>query len=169
MRETATADNIRAIVEIDRETQRKASRGERIGQGLTNRIGTMTFVVAQLLVMGLWILWNVAGPADARFDPFPFGLMTLLVALEGALVTTLVLIAQNRMSRQTDQRDHLGLQISLLAEQEMTLLLKMVRRIAERLDIKPESDDEARAEALAEDTNVHELVKDIRRHMPDNE
>jgi len=48
-------------------------------------------------------------PVAWRFDPHPFGLMTLFVSLEAVLVSTFVLIAQNRMTRQTEQRDHLNL------------------------------------------------------------
>jgi len=88
------------------------------------------------------------------------------VSLEGVLIATFVLIAQNRMSRQTDERDHLNLQISMLAEQEMTLILKLLRRVSERLEIPPESAEESRAEKLAEETNVYELVQTLREELP---
>jgi uncharacterized membrane protein len=73
------------------------------------------------------------------------------------------------MSRQSDQRDHLNLQISLLAEQEMTLMLKLLRRVCEKLEIPPESDEDARAEKLSEETNVYELVNSLRRELPHGE
>jgi uncharacterized membrane protein len=161
------ADNIRAIVELEREAVREAGRGERIGQSISDVVGTMTFVLLHGCAMVAWMAWNSFAPAAARFDPYPFGLLTFIVSLEGVLIATFVLIAQNQMSRHSDRRDHLNLQISMLAEQEMTLMLKQLRRIAERLDIPQESGDEARAEKLAEETNVYELVQTLRRELPE--
>ena len=126
----------------------------------------MTFVAVHGILVILWISWNVMAPAG-RFDPYPHGLLTFIVSLEGVLIATFVLIAQNRMSRQSDERDHLNLQISMLAEQEMTVMLKLLRRLSERAGVEPESNDEARAQRLSEETNVYELVRSIRRELPE--
>jgi uncharacterized membrane protein len=160
------ADNIRAIVELERQAVREATRSERVGQRISEAVGTTSFVVWQMLVMAGWMAWNSLAPI-ARFDPYPYGLLTFIVSLEGVLIATFVLIAQNQMSRHTDRRDHLSLQISMLAEQEMTLMLKQLRRISERLHIEPETGDAARAEKLAEETNVYELVQTLRRELPE--
>jgi uncharacterized membrane protein len=79
-----------------------------------------------------------------------------------------VLITQNRMAVQSDRRDHLNLQVDLLAEQEMTLMLRMLRRISERLDIKPETSDQERAEKLGEETNVYELMQALEQELPES-
>ena len=167
--EGPAADNIRAIIELEKQAVREATRGERLGQAVSGAVGTMTFVAWHSAVMAAWIVWNSLGPVPQRFDPYPFGLLTFIVSLEGVLIATFVLVAQNRMSRQTDQRDHLNLQISMLAEQEMTLLLKLLRRVSEQLGIPPETRDQARAEKLAEETNVYDLVQTLRRQLPDIE
>ena len=161
------ADNIRAIVELERQAAREATLGERVGHAISNRIGTVTFVVYQMLIMAGWMLWNSLAPAAMRFDPYPYGLLTFIVSLEGVLIATFVLIAQQQMSRQTDRRDHLSLQISMLAEQEMTLMLKTLRRIADRLEITPESVETEREAKLAEETNVYELVQTLERELPE--
>ncbi len=82
------------------------------------------------------------------------------------LIATFVLIAQNRMSRQSDERDHLSLQISMLAEQELTLMLKLLRRISERLGM-PRRATKRSARKLSEETNVFELVRTLRQQLPD--
>lgn len=161
------ADNIRAIVDIERQAARESGLGERAGDAISRTIGSMAFVTLHGLAMAVWIAWNVWASEPGRFDPYPFGLLTFIVSLEGVLIATFVLIAQNRMSRQTDQRDRLNLQIDLLAEQEMTLVLKMLRRINERLGVPPEDAEAARAEKLAEETNVYDLVRTMREH-PEN-
>lgn len=162
------ADNIRAIVDIERQAARESSLGERVGNAISQAIGSMTFVTLHGIAMAAWIGWNLGAPEPSRFDPYPFGLLTFIVSLEGVLIATFVLIAQNRMARQSDERDRLNLQIDLLAEQEMTLMLKMLRRINERLGIPPEDAEAARAEKLAEETNVYELVQRMRTHDPEN-
>jgi uncharacterized membrane protein len=162
-----TADNIRAIVELERKATRATSRGERVGASITSVAGTISFVSAHVVVLAAWVAWNTLAGRPLRFDPYPFGLLTFVVSLEGVLLACFVLISQNRMSRQSDQRDHLNLQVNLLAEQEMTLALKLLRQIAGRLQVEPESEDAARATRLSEDTNVYELVENIERELPE--
>lgn len=162
-----TADNIKTIVELERQATHTASLGERIGAAISAVAGRMSFVAAHLAAMLLWTGWNTFAPGRLRFDDYPFGLLTFIVSLEGVLLACFVLIAQNRMSRQSDQRDHLNLQVSLLAEQEMTLMLKLLRQIAERLSVAPESEDAARATQLSEDTNLYELVETLNKELPE--
>ena len=161
--------NIRAIVELERQALEQASLGGRVGQAICNVIGSMFFVVVHGIAVLTWIGWNTFTAEGLRFDPYPFGLLTFIVSLEGVLIATFVLIAQNRMSRQSDQRDHLNLQVSLLAEQEMTLMLKLLRRVCERLDVRPETEEESRAAQLTQETNVFELVQTLQRELPDLE
>jgi uncharacterized membrane protein len=164
-----TTENINAIVEVERQAMRRASFGERVGQAISDVVGTMLFVSVHAAVMIAWIAWNGLAPAALRFDPYPFGLLTFIVSLEGVLIATFVLIAQNRMSRQSDERDHLSLQISMLGEQELTLILKLLRRMSERLGMPPQSEEEMRAEKLSEETNVFELVRTLREQLPEAE
>lgn len=60
----------------------------------------------------------------------------------------------------------MNLQIDLLAEQEMTVVLRMLRRIAERLGVEPENAGAARTEKLAEETNVYELMQTLEQELP---
>jgi uncharacterized membrane protein len=164
-----TTENIKAIVEVERQALRRASFGERVGQAISDVVGTMMFVTVHTAIMIAWIAWNGLAPSSLRFDPYPFGLLTFIVSLEGVLIATFVLIAQNRMSRQSDERDHLSLQISMLAEQELTLILKLLRRVSDRLGLPPQSQEEVRAEKLSEETNVFELVRTLREQLPEVE
>jgi uncharacterized membrane protein len=164
-----TADNIRTILELERQAAREATFGERAGARISALIGSMTFVTVHAAALLAWIAWNQFAPGPWRFDPYPYGLLTFIVSLEGVLIATFVLIAQNRMSRQSDERDHLNLQVDLLAEQEMTILLKLTRRIAERLGVGAADGDEARAQKLAEGANVYELVQTLREELPEND
>lgn len=158
----AAAENIRVVAEVEQAAAREVHLSERISLAIARFVGSMPFVVVHAIGFVVWAAWNAAGPAALRFDPYPFTLLTLIVSTEGVLVATFVLITQNRMSRQSDQRDQLNLQIDMLAEQEMTMVLRLLRRIADRLDVACEGEDAQRAELLTQQTNIHELVDAIR-------
>jgi uncharacterized membrane protein len=162
------AENIRTIANLQREAARQATRGERLGLTVSTAIGTLTFVIVQLICIAAWIGWNLASEPSSRFDPYPFGLLTLIISIEGVSIVAVVLMSQNRMARQGDERDHLNLQINLLTEQEITLVLKLLRQVAERLKVAPEITDEARATELTEETDVQQIVETLRKELPEN-
>jgi uncharacterized membrane protein len=87
--------------------------------------------------------------ATPRFDPFPFNLLTLVVSLEAIVLTGFVLMSQNRMTQLADLRTHLDLQVNLLAEQELTAILKVVCLVAEKNGIAVDGDPELYLHAAA--------------------
>jgi uncharacterized membrane protein len=163
------ARNIQAIIELERKALSSSSWSARVSDRISRFAGSLWFVLCHVVAFTVWAGWNALAPAALRFDPYPYGLLTFIVSLEGVLIATFVLIAQNRMAVQSDRRDHLNLQVDLLAEQEMTVVLRMLRRISERLNIDPESEEEERVERLGEETNVYELMQAIEREFPDSE
>jgi uncharacterized membrane protein len=160
---TAAARNVAEIASLEREESRTLSRSERISVAVTSAAGTFTCAILHVAVLGIWCAWNTVGPRALRWDPYPFGLLTMIVSMEGVVLAILVLITQNRMSRQTDRRDHLDLQISLLAEQEMTMVLRLLSRISEHLGVHADNRENDEARQLMQDTNVYELMEELRR------
>jgi uncharacterized membrane protein len=71
-----------------------------------------------------------------------------------------VLIRQNAIDRTSERRNHLELQINLLAEEEATKSLDLLQRIAERLDVPFERD--RKSVELANKTPVDEIARDLR-------
>lgn len=157
--------NVSRIARLVRDQQETATRSERISGAISRFVGSLWFVTVHVLVLGAWAVWNVTAPAAWRFDPFPFMLLTMFVSLEGVLVATFVLVTQNRLSQQADRRDHLHIQINLMAEQETTQVLRMLRQIAAHLQISEVASD-AVSEQLEQDTDVHELLREIDRQVP---
>jgi uncharacterized membrane protein len=88
-----------------------------------------------------------------------------VVSLEAIFLSTFVLVKQNRMSKRADQRAHLDLQINLLAEREMTLMLRMLQRISTRLGVRA---PEEQIEELAEETSVSALAQELREKLPED-
>jgi uncharacterized membrane protein len=165
-RTNPVAENIQRIAELERSARRELTGSERISKGITDFAGSMVFVVLHILVFSGWALWNGTAPERLRFDPYPFGLMTMLVSLEGVFLATFVLITQNRMLVHTDRRDHLALQVNMLTEQELTAVLRMLRQLCERAGIQPESNAQRRVEDLMEETNVYDVMQQIDRRLP---
>src|SRR4029077_2831875 len=112
-------------------------------------------IVAHVLWFAVWVGVNSLG--RATFDRYPFNLLTLAVSLEAIVLTGFVLMAQNRMTQQADRRAHLDLQVNLLAERELTAILKLQCLIAEHLDIDIASSDPS-LDALLARTDVRELA-----------
>jgi uncharacterized membrane protein len=155
--------NIETISRLEHEAIDRRTRGEKVSDAITRFMGSMTFVVLHLVWLGVWFTVNLgAVPGVKPFDPFPFGILTLIVSTEGVILAIFVLISQNRMSRLSNQRAHLNLQISLLAEQETTKILQKLQAIAERLDIPG---DEV-AERLSQDTHLEVLAQELKKSLP---
>ncbi len=108
----------------------RSERAQGIADAITRFSGSMLFVVLHVIWFAAWILVNVAFPH--AFDPFPFGLLTLIVSLEAIFLSTFVLISQNQQSAKTDSRAFEDFQTNLYAE-------VLVEMIGEQLGIEKET------------------------------
>jgi len=99
------------------------------------------------------------------FDPFPFSLLTSIVSLEAIFLTLFVLASQNRLTRETDKRAHLDLQVNLLAEQEMTVVLRMLKELCEHFNLTATARSEI-FRGLIRQTDVGELAERVERDLP---
>jgi uncharacterized membrane protein len=108
-----------------------------------NLIASSTpFLVSHLLWFGLWIAWNIGVFRTRPFDPFPFGLLTMIVSLEAIFLSIFVLMAQQRESAIAELREELGLQVSLRVEQEVTKTLQLVAGLYTRMGHRVSDDPE---------------------------
>jgi uncharacterized membrane protein len=161
----AVGRNLEDIARLEHESLAAISSGERIGIAITNVAGTVHCALLHLTVFVVWFAWNVRGPSALRFDPYPFGLLTMIVSMEGVILAVLVLVTQNRLTQHTSRRDHLNLQVNLLAEQEMTLVLRMLDRISQRVGAGGDTTDEQEARRLMQRTNVYELMDELLKRL----
>jgi len=158
----AAEENIRSVAELQKQALEEGGRAQKVADRVAGFAGSMTFVVLHLIWFATWAIINSGWiPAIQPFDPFPFMLLSLMVSCEAVLISTFVLIKQNHMSRAADTRDHLNLQIDLLAEREATKILQMQRLICRHLGIREAFHDEEAAE-LSSDTSVDKLAGQIK-------
>jgi uncharacterized membrane protein len=129
--------NTAAIADMQRKVTEARTLGGRIADAITDFTGSMVFVYLHVIWFSLWVLLNVGLihiPYVSEFDPFPFGLLTMIVSLEAIFLSTFVLISQNRLACASEKRAELDLQVNLLAEQKATKVLEVLDQITQQLD-----------------------------------
>ncbi len=156
--EAGVAHNIRAISQLERVAARRRSLFVRVCDRVTYGIGTPLSMLLHALWFGAWIAWNTHWLGARPFDPFPFPLLTSIVSLEAIFLTLFVLASQNQMTRDADQRTHLDLQVNLLSEQEMTLMLRMLRDVSTHLGVKTVADADGLSE-LTSNTDIADVAE----------
>jgi uncharacterized membrane protein len=143
--------NIDAIDEYRREAEESRTFRDRIADVVTRFSGSIPFIYFHVLWFGIWILANLEIGGFPAFDPFPFGLLTTIVSLEAIFLSTFVLVSQNRQAAISERRSELDLQFDLLAEYEVTRILKLMDAMAKKMNLE-ECDTE----------EIKELKKDVK-------
>jgi uncharacterized membrane protein len=153
--------NIRTIVELRRAAARGRGLQERMADAITAFSGRMLFVYVHIVWFGLWVALNTGRLGLPAFDPFPYGLLTMIVSLEAIFLSTFVLISQNRLSEEAERRSDLDLQMDLLTEHELTRALLMLDAIQDKLGIENDTDPEL-AE-LEQEIKPEDVLAEIER------
>jgi uncharacterized membrane protein len=149
-RQRAVGTN-RAVRALKARHAAKRSRLETIADRLTRVASSGYFLAAHVAWFGAWVLWNTGVlPGPEPFDPFPFGLLTMIVSLEAIFLSIFVLMAQQRESSIAELREEITLQVLLRAEEEVTKTLQLVVGLYPRLGHK-----------LAEDAELAEMMKPL--------
>ena len=151
--------NIR-LMEQRRERERAtAPVEERVAGAITRFAGSMRFVYLHVLIFTLWILVNLGQlPGIPPFDP-SFVTLAMAASVEAIFLSTFILITQNQMSAADARRAELDLQISLLAEHEITKVAALLSAIADRLGVETEVD--AEVEELKRDVAPEAVLDEI--------
>jgi uncharacterized membrane protein len=126
--------NIRQLAEMRREFDRRKGLADRIADGVSKFAGSMTFVFIHAAVVAAWVAINLGWAGVKPFDP-TFVILATAASVEAIFLSTFILISQNRMAVLADRRADLDLQVSLLAEHEVTRLVEMVDAIRQHLGV----------------------------------
>jgi uncharacterized membrane protein len=159
------AKNIETIAQLEAELLRERSRSEILADTIAGFAGKMSFVYLHLAGFASWVLWNMGLLGLPVFDPFPFVLLTLAVSFEAVLLSTFVLIKQNRSARASERRNRLNLQVDILSEQEITKVIQMLQLISDHLGVgEVQADQEARE--FSQRTALEQIAKELDHEMP---
>lgn len=158
---SALERNVKVLKDMRQRAEDEKSVQDKIADKLTAFSGSMTFLWLHAAWFGFWILANIKLiPGLKPFDPFPFGLLTMIVSLEAIFLSTIVMISQNREAQLASRKEAVDLTIDLLAEYEITHSLRLLKRIAEKLEIQLEDDQ---FEGLCEETIPELVITEIER------
>jgi uncharacterized membrane protein len=142
--------NIAAMIARRRTDEARRGVQDRIADAIGRFAGSMPFVYIHAALFGAWVAINLGWvPGVPKFDE-TFVVLAMFASVEAIFLSTFVLITQNRMAELADRRADLDLQVSLLAEHEVTRLITLVKAMADRMGV-----DESRDPELAE------LEKDV--------
>jgi uncharacterized membrane protein len=126
------------------KAQQAAERSffEGLADALNELASSTPFLLVHVAWFLVWIPWNLGMLGLKPFDPFPFGLLTMIVSLEAIFLTIFVLMSQKRESRIAELREEVMLQVSLRMEQEVTKTLQLVAGLYTRMGHVMAEDEE---------------------------
>lgn len=119
---------------LKHEFEKVQTYQDKAADRITAFSGSMAFVYIHAIIFTVWIVENLM--VDKKgFDPFPFGLLTLIVSLEAIFLSTFVMLSQNRQAKQADLRSELDYEINVRAEKEICEIKEMLHKLLEAHDL----------------------------------
>ena len=97
---------------------------QRIADVIAEFSGSILFLAFNMAFFAVWLLWNQPWFPEYKFDPFPFGLLTMIVSLEAIFLSIFVLISQNRQAAKDRLAAEVDHQVNTKAELEIGLVLR---------------------------------------------
>jgi uncharacterized membrane protein len=162
-----TQYNIEAIAQLEHDALERRTPTERLSDAATKLAGNVGFLLAHLTLIVVWSVLNLhVIPGVKVFDPFPFGVLALVVSSESVFLTIFVLISQGRMARQAERRSHLDLQVGMLSEQELTTILQMLQKLCLHIGVDVDSSRQE-VQSFSKTTDVHKLASELEDKLPE--
>jgi uncharacterized membrane protein len=117
------------------EAEEKISAWQRVADWISWFSGSMSFLLLNALWFVVWIAVNTLPMGVVQFDPYPFGLLTMIVSLEAIFLSCFVLVSQNRQAEKDRVRSDIEYEVNIKAELEVAHLHEKTDRIyAEMLE-----------------------------------
>jgi uncharacterized membrane protein len=159
-------EHIELIARHEEEFLARRTRSEKVADRIAAVIGSLKYIGFHVVLFACWVLWNTLPVKQLNhFDPAPFPLLDMVFAFEAILVASFILMRQSRMSRRSEERDQLMLQVLLLSEREITAVLGMERQIAERMGLHKIAQDQE-IHQLSQQTSIDEVAQIIQESLP---
>ena len=135
-RETRRADEIirsRVTRNANVEVMEHLTTIERVADWISWFSGSMPFLGLNALWFGGWIVINTVNVGIRQFDPYPFGLLTMIVSLEAIFLSCFVLLSQNRQAVKDRVHSDIEYDVNIKAEMEIQYLHEKLDRIQEQV------------------------------------
>lgn len=153
------------IVDLfEEKLQYTKTRSERLADWMTEAFGSIWFLLLNIIFFTFWVVTNQGWiPQISIFDPYPYGMLTMVVSLEAIFLSIFVLVSQNRAAKIDVIRDEVNFQINVNAEKEVTKVLRMLDDIQHKLNVKHADDPEL--EQMKEWLDLGKIERSIETSM----
>ena len=111
------------------ENEEKITALQRVADWISWFSGSMQFLALNAAWFVAWIAVNTVSLGVPQFDPYPFGLLTMIVSLEAIFLSCFVLISQNRQAEKDRVRADIEYEVNIKAELEIAHLHEKTDRI----------------------------------------
>ncbi|KKQ35738.1 MAG: hypothetical protein US50_C0006G0011 [Candidatus Nomurabacteria bacterium GW2011_GWB1_37_5] len=142
----------------------KRTKSDKVADWLTTSFGTIFFLTFNIILFAGWIIINMGAISSINiFDPFPFGLLTMIVSLEAIFLAIIVLISQNRANKIEELREEIELYINTYAESEITKMIYLQTLLLKKngIDVSGDIELQKMLENLESDKIESELKKQL--------
>lgn len=160
----AVARKRRTIRSFKAKANQNRSLSDKLADLLTVSFGTVSFLLLNVCFFVFWVLWNTNYiPGLIPIDPFPFGLLTMVVSLEAIFLAIVVLISQNREAKVAELREEVELYINTYAENEITKVMHLLTLLLEKhgIDVSKDEDLQDMLKDVDSDSIESELEKQL--------
>jgi uncharacterized membrane protein len=157
----------KAIKSFKAKADAKRSPTEKFADLLTAKFGTIAFLTLNFVWFAVWIVINTGHvPGIKEFDPFPFGLLTMIVSLEAIGLAIIVLISQNREARVSELREEIELQLNTVSEGEVTKLINLMALLLEKQGVDISNDPELKK--MLKPIDSAEMIRQLEEELDPN-
>lgn len=154
----------RTIESFEAHANTDRTLSEKIADFMTSHLGSMGFLIINIVWFFGWILINTGLiPGIPVFDPFPFGLLTMIVSLEAIFLAIIVLISQNRAAKIDDLRDEIDLHINTIAEEEITKSIELLILLLKKNNV--DVSDDLELKQMLEPTNKENIQRSLKKQI----
>jgi uncharacterized membrane protein len=118
---------------VNEEMEEHSTPLQRVADWIAWFSGSMPFLIINAAWFIIWISLNTLHLGVPAFDPYPFGLLTMIVSLEAIFLSCFVLVSQNRQAEKDRVRADIEYEVNVKAELEVAHLHEKTDRIYESM------------------------------------
>ena len=118
---------------VNEEVEETLTLFQRVSDWLAWFSGSLMFLVLSTIWFVAWIVINTFDVGIRQFDPYPFGLLTMIVSLEAIFLSIFVLISQNRQAEKDRVRSNIDYEVNVKAEMEVAHLHEKTDHLHEKM------------------------------------
>ena len=157
-------EDVSQILDVRREVTRAEGPFSRFSGWVGRVLGSPAFFVILLLAHAAWIVLNLKVWPWEPIDPFPFIFLATIASVEAPFLSILILINQRRHQKIDEVREEIDLRVSLHAERQLSMLIRVIDEVRRSQGIDLEENDE-RIARLGQDLDGRELTKQVRHDI----